>query len=346
MLTTLEEFFNNFFAGKNAPSPQNNSEIPAYFKNHYEQNIRAVRDSLEAQRFVLLSSLQQRLICSLVFIVIAIMLLLWFKPFEDPAEYRIEDRILPILGVVMLPVYWVLQPSRQYKASLKKLIFPRIFSYFGDEWVYRETTGLKFINPYLDTELLPSYHQATFIDFLSGTYKSVPLSLVQCELTQNTHDNKTETVFQGILVKLGVLKRFYGETRIVRDGGSISNWLSKKTNWHLERVKLEDIRFEKRFEVYSTDQVEARYLLTTSFMERLVELEDFFNLKTGERVNLKCAFQDGDLYLVITTEKEWFPIGSLFKPVDLISEINMILKELELLFSIVDILKLDDKTRL
>jgi hypothetical protein len=42
---------------------------------------------------------------------------------------------------------------------------------------------------------------------------------------------------------------------------------------NLEKVKLESIDFENRFIVYSNDQVEARYILTPSFMERLVKLE-------------------------------------------------------------------------
>ena len=41
-----------------------------------------------------------------------------------------------------------------------------------------------------------------------------------------------------------------------------------------QKIVLEDIEFEKRFDTYSTNQVEARYLLTTLFMKR------FENLKT------------------------------------------------------------------
>lgn len=35
-----------------------------------------------------------------------------------------------------------------------------------------------------------------------------------------------------------------------------------------EEVKLEDVEFSKQFFVDSNDQVEARFLLTTAFMER------------------------------------------------------------------------------
>jgi len=40
-----------------------------------------------------------------------------------------------------------------------------------------------------------------------------------------------------------------------------------------ELVKLEDTEFENDFMVYSTDQVEARYILSTSLMERITRLK-------------------------------------------------------------------------
>ena len=45
-----------------------------------------------------------------------------------------------------------------------------------------------------------------------------------------------------------------------------SGWLNlfKKIGWP-ERVKLEDVSFERQFEVFSDNQIEARYLLTTAF---------------------------------------------------------------------------------
>ena len=39
---------------------------------------------------------------------------------------------------------------------------------------------------------------------------------------------------------------------------------------------MENPEFEKSFDTYSTDQVEARYLLSPSFMERLLELDRKF----------------------------------------------------------------------
>jgi hypothetical protein len=36
-----------------------------------------------------------------------------------------------------------------------------------------------------------------------------------------------------------------------------------------EKIELEDPEFEKIWDTYGEDQIEARYVLTTAFMERL-----------------------------------------------------------------------------
>jgi len=44
--------------------------------------------------------------------------------------------------------------------------------------------------------------------------------------------------------------------------------------------------------------------------------------------------------------KEWFSTGSIFKPATFIADINLILKQMDQLFAIVDVLQLDDRTGL
>jgi hypothetical protein len=47
------------------------------------------------------------------------------------------------------------------------------------------------------------------------------------------------------------------------------------------KVNLENIEFEKKFDVYSDDQVESRAILTPSFMYRIL---DFVNKISKKRV--------------------------------------------------------------
>jgi hypothetical protein len=69
---------------------------------------------------------------------------------------------------------------------------------------------------------------------------------------------------------------------------------------NLEKVKLESPEFENRFIVYSNDQVEARYILTPSFMERLVKLQDMMGDHTS------YSFVDTNIYVAVPVRDPLF----------------------------------------
>ena len=63
--------------------------------------------------------------------------------------------------------------------------------------------------------------------------------------------------------------------------------------------------FESEFEVYSTDQVEARYLLTPRFMERVLEFSKLSNVN-----QVQLAFKDGAIYMAIKRSGNAFEGGN------------------------------------
>lgn len=65
-----------------------------------------------------------------------------------------------------------------------------------------------------------------------------------------------------------------------------------------ELVKLEDPEFEKYFVVHSNDQVEARYILSTSLMERMVN----FREKAGLGGAFYASFVNSKIYIAFPLE--------------------------------------------
>jgi hypothetical protein len=104
-------------------------------------------------------------------------------------------------------------------------------------------------------------------------------------------------------------REFLGVTIVRRDLGVFNVFGGGESNGHkLERVRLVDPSFEKAFEVWGTDQVEARYLLHPVMMERLIALESGLH---GKRI--RCAFEGGDL-LAAVEGGDLFEPGDMFKP--------------------------------
>lgn len=107
----------------------------------------------------------------------------------------------------------------------------------------------------------------------------------------------------------------------------------------LEPVILEDPKFCKKFNVYSSNQVEARYLITNTFMERFQNLNTSFAAKKA-----KCSFCGDELFFAINTNKNLFEIGSIFRSLKNPKSINEFYNELSSIFDLIEFFKLDEKT--
>ena len=101
-------------------------------------------------------------------------------------------------------------------------------------------------------------------------------------------------------------------------------------------IKLEDPEFEKFFVVYGGDQIEARYILSTSLMKRITD----FKKKTGEQIYL--SFIRGRVYVAISRSENLFE-PSVFKTLLAFSTIQKYFEDLELAIGIVDELNLNTR---
>lgn len=109
----------------------------------------------------------------------------------------------------------------------------------------------------------------------------------------------------------------------------------------LQKVNLEDVNFSKHYNAYSYDQVEARYLVTTAFIERFMYLEKVFKTK-----NIRCSFVDRYLVIAIGSNKDNFEIGGLFTSLNNQKHIFKFIEQIVAILLIVDYLKLNQKTSL
>ncbi|HOP20618.1 MAG TPA: DUF3137 domain-containing protein, partial [Amphiplicatus sp.] len=143
-------------------------------------------------------------------------------------------------------------------------------------------------------------------------------------------NSSTRTVFHGQLFVIDYPKPFMGETVLKRDIG-VFNALAKPGS-HFQKVGLVSSEFEKAFEAWSTDQVEARDLLDPIVLERFLELERLFGGK-----KLRAAFTGGKLLVAIETGDR-LNMGSMFKPLESAERVETILKEFDVVFDLIDVL--------
>jgi hypothetical protein len=113
------------------------------------------------------------------------------------------------------------------------------------------------------------------------------------------------TIFKGLFFAADFNKKFYGKTVVLPDtaekilgrAGTFFQSLNKSRG---ELIKLEDPEFEKLFVVYGDDQVESRYVLSTSLMQRIVD----FRKKTGRPIHL--SFVSSQVFVAISYSRALF----------------------------------------
>ena len=141
---------------------------------------------------------------------------------------------------------------------------------------------------------------------------------------------------KGVLIEYTFPKNFKHETFIYEDAFS-SRTLVNKYSKKYDKIDIEDSVFNKKFTIYSNDQVEARYLLTPTFIERFKEINVAF-----DSVFQRAEFKGDKLYILIKTKKDLFNFGSLSKKTTL-ENFEQSFEELYSIIKLIDHFKLDQK---
>jgi hypothetical protein len=148
---------------------------------------------------------------------------------------------------------------------------------------------------------LPQWKEATLNEHVAGTHKGCDFAFCNAELAERPQPpaRNRQVTFKGHLIRIAFPKKFTGTTIIRRDAGVVENWLERQSlGTALQRADLGSTELDRAFEVYTTDQVEARYLVDLALVARLLEIERKF-----EGRNLRGAFDRGDLLIAVEADR-------------------------------------------
>lgn len=313
------------------------------FSAHYQKQVLPLVQNFEQRRVEQLGKLRNTVTFGLLTLIILIPAQIVLHLSLGASDKQETIGMFALMFYAMMLI-WMWHPIRAYKSAVKQEVFPHIFSFFGPEFIYSERGKLP-VETLMPSGIIPPHDFAVTNDYVQGKYKGVALETQELNLKEERSSGKTRhvvTVFQGAFIRLGMNKRFHGHTVVKEDKGAVANWFAEKlTHRKLERVVLEDPGFEAKFEIYSSDQIEARYLLTPAFMERLQALSQLFS-----DLGVQAAFYEDHLLLLIPMSQSRFEVSSLFRPATFEGDIQTILAEMEQIFGIIDLLKLYEQTRL
>lgn len=146
-------------------------------------------------------------------------------------------------------------------------------------------------------------------DCVEGQWGATSLYFSEVQADRKRDSDESQIYFQGLFFQANFSKSFNGQTVVVPDFaekslGAIGRMFQSWNKQHAdELIRLEDPEFERLFAVYGTDQIEARYILSTSLMQRLVEL------RKKVQSEMRISFVDNNVYIAIPSKNK-----NLFEP--------------------------------
>ena len=304
----------------------NYSEMRRNFYEKYQKNIVPVVKGFDKERKIKLTF---AIIASTILSIIGCFCLLGLLVAEGDGDV-IEGALKGALFFFGLAwgVWYLIK--KNFESKIKQKIMPTVCSCFENlTWSETLYNGGEVFKA---SGVVPNFTSEDYDDIFSGSHRDVNMEIVESEFEIGSGKSR-RTVFKGVVIKLDMNKNFTSHTVITPD-----------TLFHQSPVKdlrhttLEDVQFEKKFDVFTNDEVDARYLITPTFMERLKGMKTAFKAD-----KIRCAFYGQYLLVGLSTNKDLFSLCSLVKPMDDAQQYFQMYEEIVSIVKLIDHFKLDQK---
>jgi hypothetical protein len=223
----------------------------------------------------------------------------------------VEDDFLAFVLVpgIILAVTVYTHMMRGVKLQYKKLVVPSILKEIDPGLSYNPSGCIpkeEFRRSKIFTNSIDSYHGE---DLVFGSYKGIPVRFSELKVQEKHSDGKNttyHTFFDGVFMIADFNKDFKYSHWVLPDtaeaafGQVMGNFLQKlRLPGRGHMTRMEDPAFEKKFVVYTEDDVEARYILTPKLMHTMLTLSERFR-KGASRIGF--AFMNSNVYVAIPIE--------------------------------------------
>jgi len=238
--------------------------------------------------------------------------------------------------------------SKNYRKEYKEKIIARIAGYAEEGLTYKPDASIArydFVKSRIFTLSCDRYSGE---DYFRGRIGKTETEFSEVHaMHRNTsgtgsqqRDNYT-TIFKGIFIIADFNKNFRTYTVVLPDTaeklfGKFGQSLQSVSFGRGKLIRLEDPRFEKEFCVYGDDQIESRYILTPSLMERILAFREKWKTK------VYLSFLDSKVYIAISMNRDLFELRP-FKPAADFDFLEETLRFLTLLTGVVDDLNLNTR---
>ena len=290
------------------------------------------------------------LICALALVSASVMLCWAFfnSASTEPWEYLLA--IIPLIFIFSAHRFWELILNIILKKKLLNYILFSFKTFKAYNFFYILSIQLK------ESKIIEKYVFKINPERIDGVYRGVNIRFnsallfdIVSTFSSGKRRMKIKNVFSGYIVEMDMNKTFSGhtilESHLIHTDESFFDRF-KENYYEMEEVELEDPDFKKHFTtIKTTDQVEARYLLNPTMMEKLKDMESAFS-RMFKLTDFRLSFLDKKVMIAmkVYSANNMLKLCSLNKPLykqdkEICAFKDTLLETIE----IVDELDLDEK---
>ena len=173
--------------------------------------------------------------------------------------------------------------------SLKSEIFSQLMHFFGNFTLHNERK--LSLNRFHNAPHMPEFDEFVSEDYIEGQMSGVKVEMTEARLQIRTHKDHV-SIFNGLMVimdinntNLELRGTFHADTVIIADRGHEMDYVASKYKNH-RRLILPDSAYEHRFETFSTDESEAKSLVSSELLRSLLKLSDAVKSPTQQSLSL------------------------------------------------------------
>ncbi len=213
-----------------------------------------------------------------------------------------------------------------YRHAFKEKVVREVVKFINKEYQYDAYQHIG-VSDFNASNLFKKASMCRGDDYVSGRVKKTPFHYSEINagsVPGNNQNTKINSVFKGLFFYADFNKELKGETYVLPDKAEkLLGKMGQQFQFGNKKgtlVKLENNAFEKEFVVYSSSQIEARYVLTPVIMEAMVKIKKKYKLR------LHFSFLANRIYCAIKFNKNLFEprvmrSGVLFDDVEYMYEL-------------------------
>jgi uncharacterized membrane protein YciS (DUF1049 family) len=296
------------------------------FKTFYDTSLLPVLQEMEKDRKRLMGKMRPFLILLIVLLIpcivsVAMALRMNGQSIQNQDYASTEYQLIQLSTVIgagawaclilLGGIYWLTyrfyfsKRIADLKIRFKQNVVTQMIKSVDETLLYEPHHGIAQHDYHQSQLILTSIDSYACEDMISGKLGSTAIRFSEVHTQQKKESSNSNggtsttwrTIFKGIFFVADFNKKFSGRTTVVPDLaenllGSFGTMFQKMEKSRGQLVKMEDVEFEKEFAVYSSDPVEAHYLLSPALMKRVME----FRRKSGK---ISFSFVDSSVFIAI-----------------------------------------------